>query len=64
MVSDARRKKIAERIIVLENILQRDPSSDRREQIELELARIPERFRLDLEDLLEIDEMVQKKLGR
>lgn len=64
MASEKRRRRIAERIVVLENILRRNPAPDKRDEIEQELAEIPERFKLDLEDLLEIDEMVQKKIGK
>ena len=64
MASEKRRRRIAERIVTLENILRRNPAPDKRDAIEQELAEIPERFKLDLEDLLEIDEMVQKKIGK
>ena len=64
MASDKRRRKIAERIITLENMLRRNPSPEKREAIETELAEIPERFNLDLEDLFEIDEIVQTKIGK
>ena len=64
MASEKRRRRIAERIVTLENILRRNPAPDKRDEIEQELAEIPERFKLDLEDLLEIDEIVQKKIGK
>ena len=64
MASNKLRRRIAERIVTLERILANNPSSQIRDSAETELAEIPRKFKLDLVDLLEIDEMVQKKLNK
>lgn len=61
MLSKSKRKEIAKRIAQLEQKRINNPEFAK--EAEDELMAIPEKYELDLVDLLEIDDMVQRILN-
>lgn len=61
MASEARKKKIAERIIKLEKM--RD-NPKLREKAEEEILRLAEHSHLSLEELFELDELILRKMEK
>lgn len=66
MISKSQLKKIVQRIIVLEKIRKNNINKNPElvKKAEDELSAIPEKYKLGLGDLLEIDDMVQNILKK
>lgn len=61
-MKNSRYKKIAREIIKLEKIREFSKNKKAVEAAEKELSEIPQKYKLNLIDLLEIDELVQKNI--
>lgn len=66
MISKSQLKKIVQRIVVLEKIRKNNINKNPElvKKAEDELSTIPEKYKLGLGDLLEIDDMVQNILKK
>lgn len=64
MASKSLRKKIAQKIAVAEQIIRNNSDRQAVESAKDEIMRLTVKYNLGLEDMVEIDDMVQKILKR
>jgi len=64
MASESLKKKIARRIAAAERIIQNGRNKESIESAEEEIINLTSKYNLSLEDMMDIDDMVQKILKK
>jgi len=64
MASESLKKKIARRIAAAERIIQNSRNKESIESAEEEIINLTSKYNLSLEDMMDIDDMVQKILKK